>query len=292
MKKRILWLTLSLAFGLTTAFGAETTKTAATAPASTPTAKLKASSTKAKSARSPRSRKRVKPTPTPAPSAKKTNELPDIAGAGKANSSKKGAATGQGASGEGDSRAVIVKAVKISLRAKPEKTAKVLASLTQFTPVHVIGAAGAWMNVKTDDGTKGYVLAGTLARAAFVSTQGGSSKIRSGPTTKDTALFSLKDRYPLRVLEKAGRWVRVRDYEGDGGWVSERSLCLKNCVVAKEKVINLREGPGAQFPKRFVADKGFLFEVIEEKNGWLHLRCADGDEGWCSAKVVWGWLPE
>ncbi len=86
--------------------------------------------------------------------------------------------------------------------------------------------------------------------------------------------------------------MQVKDYEGDTGWAHETYLSTKSCVVAKEKTINLREGPGTQYPKRFVADKGAVFQVMEEKGGWLHLKYADGDEGWCSAKIVWGWLGE
>jgi SH3-like domain-containing protein len=204
----------------------------------------------------------------------------------KANSAAKTAAKADSAM-----KMVVVSAPKTTLRAKPDRAAKAVALLTQFTPVEAIGSDGSWKKVRTLGGATGYVAGADLARGPFVSTQS-PVKVRSGPAGDDVALFSLQSGYPLRVLDKKGNRVQVKDYEGDSGWAHEKYLSIKNYVIAKEKTINLREGPGAQYPKRFVADKGAAFEVIEEKNGWLRLKYSDGDEGWCSAKIVWGWLPE
>jgi len=291
--------------------------------AATPASKTKTAVRKTRSAKSSRTRTRTKAT-TPTRSAKGasaatsvTTSVRNIAKSRTSAASGKNAKQGKAAKAAGtpaasggaapskaavspkdaaaaaaDSRAALVKATKALLRAKPEKAAQTLATLVPFTRVEVLGTSGSWTKVRVANGTTGYLAPGALARGAFVSTQGGPARVRSGPTAKATAMFSLKDHYPLRVLENDGSWARVKDYEGDGGWVSVKSLSLKSYVIVKKRTVTVREGPGTQTAKRFVADKGFPFEVIEEKSGWLHVKCADGDEGWCNARDVWGWVPE
>lgn len=184
---------------------------------------------------------------------------------------------------------VLVKVAKASLRKSPAMGSTAIRQLTIFTPLEVLGAEGSYVKVKTIDGVTGHVHLSYLSKNDYASTSNSAVKVRSGPNPNDTALFSLKEHYPLRVLEKSGDRVRVEDYEGDGGWVHENMLSVTNFVIAKEKSINLREGPGVQHAKRFIADRGALFRVMEEKDGWLRLKYADGDEGWCSAKIVWGY---
>jgi len=184
---------------------------------------------------------------------------------------------------------VLVNVAKASLRKNPAMGSTALRQLTILTPLEVVGAEGSYVKVKTSDGVTGHVHISYLSKNDYVSTSNSAVKVRSGPNPNDTALFSLKEHYPLRVLEKRGDRVRVEDYEGDGGWVHENMLSFTNYVIAKEKSINLREGPGVQHAKRFIADRGALFRVMDEKDGWLRVKHADGDEGWCSAKIVWGY---
>lgn len=268
-------LCFSLSFGAETAAPTGTPKAKSTKSRRHARAKAKATVASAEGAKGTRA-KTAKPKP------KAGDDVPDIAA--KTTDTKAADAAGK-------SSTVVVRAAKASVRLKPSKNSRVLATVTTFTPVDVIESSGGWKKVKTADGVTGYVDANALARSAYVSTQGSAVKVRSGPGADDVALYSLKEHYPLRVVEKQGIRVRVVDSEGDGGWVGEKMLSARNYVVAKEKTITLREGAGKQFAKRFVADKGALFEVVEEKAGWLHLKYTDGDEGWASAKVVWGYLP-
>ena len=39
-----------------------------------------------------------------------------------------------------------------------------------------------------------------------------------------------------------------------------------------------------------MAQRGTTFQVLAEKDGWLKVKYEDGDIGWTSAKIVWGWL--
>jgi SH3-like domain-containing protein len=177
--------------------------------------------------------------------------------------------------------------------------------LEQFTPVEVISADTDWTQVKTASDKTGYVLNKNLSDSCFVSTKisgGKKVNLRMGTEDNSPVCVELLTDYPLWVIEsnKKGR-IHVVDYEGDGGWAHKSFLSFDRYVVATppEDVawIAVREGAGTDksgkplFPRRFQAERGTAFKVIEEKAGWLHVQHADGDAGGCSAKVVWGWIP-
>jgi SH3-like domain-containing protein len=189
---------------------------------------------------------------------------------------------------------VIVQVSEVRLYAEADEKSKRSLSLGRFTPVEVLGASGSWTKVKTKEGATGYVPASSLARSAFVSASGKITNVREGPGRDDRLVFTLKDHFPLRVVDRKDSRVKIVDYEGDSGWVHENYLSTKNYVIVTgvkgRDTINIREGPGANRAFRFEAPKGYYFEVLEEKDGWLHVKCPDGDEGWCSAKLVWGYL--
>jgi SH3-like domain-containing protein len=57
----------------------------------------------------------------------------------------------------------------------------------------------------------------------MVSIKGNTVNMRSGPGTHTEPLWELQKGYPLQVLKRQNRWLQVKDFEGDTGWVA-RSL--------------------------------------------------------------------
>ncbi|MFP4382149.1 MAG: SH3 domain-containing protein [Candidatus Sumerlaeia bacterium] len=193
---------------------------------------------------------------------------------------------------------VYVKASSTKLRAKASSSATPLANLDQFTPVTHKSDEGDFALVETNSGKTGYVKKSDLSDNPFVSVSGSYANMRSGPKAGDPVLWKVKKGWPLKVLDREGPRVKVTDFEGSTGWIYESLLSSKNYVVVKLDWINLREGPGLdkdgkpKYAKRFTAERGVIFEVLKEKDGWLLVRHSDNDEAWCSANIVWGYKPE
>ena len=201
------------------------------------------------------------------------------------------------------SRIVLVKADEATMRAEASSKGKTVDTLTQFTPVQTLDTEDKYTKVQAGDKT-GYILTASLTDSPFVSTTlSGDERIKVRATAAADALELMtlgSSHYPLRVLDKDGKRVKVVDYEGDGGWVHESYLSFTRYVIAKPPAgqgdwINLRDKPGldksgkALGAKRFMAEKGNTFQVLEEQGGWLRVKHTDNDEGWCSANLVWGW---
>jgi SH3-like domain-containing protein len=113
------------------------------------------------------------------------------------------------------------------------------------------------------------------------------ANIRSGPGTKFDILWKVGKFHPLNVLEKSGSWYRFRDFEGDEGWVHKSLISnLPSIITIKEKC-HVRSGPGTGSDILFSVENGIPFQVIKRKGNWIHIRHADGDQGWIHNSLVW-----
>ena len=79
----------------------------------------------------------------------------------------------------------------------------------------------------------------------FVSIRGDVVNVRERPTTRSTVLWELTDGYPLRVTRKTRNWIKVRDFEGDLGWVSRKLVDRDPHHIVKARIANLRSKPAA-----------------------------------------------
>ncbi|NVL89775.1 MAG: SH3 domain-containing protein [Desulfobacterales bacterium] len=115
------------------------------------------------------------------------------------------------------------------------------------------------------------------------------ANVRSGPGTNHETLWSVGKYYPVDIIKKSGNWYRVRDFEGDIGWIHRRLLKEIRAVIVKSNIVNVRERPGTGFKVLFQAEKGVSFKVLKRKKRWLKVRHADGDAGWIYKPLVWGY---
>ncbi len=200
-----------------------------------------------------------------------------------------GVGGGEGLAGE----VMLVKAETLSLRERPSKSAKLVQTLYTYDPVELLGRDGEWARVKAVSSDKsGYVLDEYLSANAFVSVDIDQLNVRVGPGTQYGIRMKVSRNYPFRVVDRASSgWLRVLDFEGDQGWVSSKLVKFTPYIITTLEKSNVRDGAGENHQILFTAERGVLFKVLEENGGWLRVRHDDGDEGWISAKIVFGWLP-
>jgi SH3-like domain-containing protein len=139
------------------------------------------------------------------------------------------------------------------------------------------------------------VLALTLPAAAaqpakqMVSVKGSILNMRSGPGTNTEVLWELQRGYPLQVVQRKNRWVRVKDFEGDTGWVAASLTGRTPHHIVKVRNANVRSGPGTQNRIVGKAEYGELMRTREKRGGWVRVERAQGKSGWISKKLLWGW---
>ena len=114
-----------------------------------------------------------------------------------------------------------------------------------------------------------------------------TANVRSGPLTQHKILWKIEKYHPLFIIKKSGGWYRFRDFEKDKGWIHKTLLGTVPAVITIQDLCNIRSGPGTKFEILFTVEKGIPFKVLKRKGSWIHIRHADGDEGWIHNSLVW-----
>jgi SH3-like domain-containing protein len=122
----------------------------------------------------------------------------------------------------------------------------------------------------------------------MVSVKGSTLNMREGPGTHTAVLWELKRGYPLQITERKGSWVRVRDFEGDTGWVARSLTGNTPHHVVKSKVANLRSGPGTQHRVLGKVEYGELLRTREKRADWVRVERSEGVSGWIAKRLLWG----
>ncbi len=123
----------------------------------------------------------------------------------------------------------------------------------------------------------------------MVSIKGSIVNMRSGPTTRSEILWQLKRGYPLQVLKQKGRWLQVRDFENDKGWVARALTNRTPHYIVKASKANMRSGPGTRYRLVGKTQRYDLLRTRGAKAGWVKVERSDGVKGWISKRLLWGW---
>jgi len=131
----------------------------------------------------------------------------------------------------------------------------------------------------------------TAASAApdMVSIGRAEVNMRAGAGTKHETLWRLGQGYPLAVLETQGRWIKVRDFERDEGWVYRPLTSRTAHHIVKARVANVRKAPSLNGRVVGKAEYGDVLRTLERRKGWVKVRHEDGFSGWVSKTLLWGW---
>jgi len=113
--------------------------------------------------------------------------------------------------------------------------------------------------------------------------------MRAGAGTGHEVLWSLSRGYPLMVTDQRAGWLRVRDFEGDTGWVLGRLTGRQPHMVVKVDRANLRSGPGTRYRTVGHAIYGEVLRTLQRERDWVKVKQAGGPTAWVARKLVWGW---
>ena len=127
-----------------------------------------------------------------------------------------------------------------------------------------------------------------LPMPRFVSMKANEGNVRRGPslTHRIDWVFKHED-MPLQITAEFGHWRRVRDSDGQGGWMHYSLLSGVRTVVVQEQRVKLRMKPSDAAATRAFADRGVVAWLGDCQVKWCELR-VDGVKGWVEKTSVWG----
>lgn len=133
-----------------------------------------------------------------------------------------------------------------------------------------------------------FSLAGEV-QAKMVAVDRDRINVRNGPGLNYSILWHVDRGYPLQVIGSQKDWYRVRDFEGDVGWVYKPLTGSTAHVVVKKPEIHVRSGPGTSYRIVAKAREGVVFRTLARQKGWVKVRHRNGTTGWVARHLVWGW---
>ena len=126
-------------------------------------------------------------------------------------------------------------------------------------------------------------------KAEMVSIDGEKVNMRSGPATSYDIVWELGKGYPLMILEKKKSWLKVKDFEGDTGWVYRKLTSNRPHLIVKKKHVNIRKAPTTHASIIGKANYGVVFATIKQQKGWAKVKHDSGLIGWIRRDLLWGW---
>jgi SH3-like domain-containing protein len=147
--------------------------------------------------------------------------------------------------------------------------------MTRKAPTRTIVTLLAWCAI---------ALAPALAQA-----QPAKQMVSVKGSIQNTILWELQKGYPLQVTQRKNRWLKVKDFEGDTGWVAASLTGRQPHHIVKVHNANVRSGPGTQHRIVSKATYGELVRTREKRGSWVRVERSEGKSGWISKKLLWGW---
>jgi SH3-like domain-containing protein len=113
--------------------------------------------------------------------------------------------------------------------------------------------------------------------------------MRVGPSVEYKVAWVYKRKgLPVKVIRVTEGWRRIRDHEGDEGWVTANLLSAeRGGLVVGEGLVAMRETPSESGKLKWNLQPGVVGKLGECNPGWCELDVA-GRAGWVRADRLWG----
>jgi SH3-like domain-containing protein len=127
----------------------------------------------------------------------------------------------------------------------------------------------------------------------FVSMRAERANARRGPSLDQRVDWEFVHRgLPLEIVAEYGQWRRVRDADGEGGWVHHSLLSgVRTAVVRADAPVPLRAGPEEGAAVRALAEPGVVGRLQACDGAWCEIAAA-GVAGWLPRAALWGVGPD
>lgn len=126
----------------------------------------------------------------------------------------------------------------------------------------------------------------------FVSMKADEGNVRRGPSLSHRIDWVYKRRnMPLEVTGEYGHWRRVRDRDGQGGWVHYSLLSGVRHVIVERDLTALRVKPSEEAPVNAYAEAGVVARLGTCGLDWCRIH-AGSSGGWVRKSGLWGVAPD
>ena len=123
---------------------------------------------------------------------------------------------------------VSVKKDGVNMRSGPNTTSKVIWQVFKSFPLEVIKREGKWAYVVDFEGDKGWIYETLISSKKTVIVNVETANMRSGSSTNDSIIATVKKGVVFEVLEMKGGWMKVSYKNEITGWMHNSLLWPSN----------------------------------------------------------------
>ena len=129
----------------------------------------------------------------------------------------------------------------------------------------------------------------------FVSLKAEKVNVRRGPSSDHPVAWVFQRKgLPVEIVAEFENWRRVRDSDGEEGWILQNMLSGKRTAVVapwkQGQTVPLHEQPGASSQAIAAVSAGVVGEVSSCTGDWCEVT-AGGYDGWVEQSQLWGVYP-
>ena len=122
----------------------------------------------------------------------------------------------------------------------------------------------------------------------YASLRAGEVNMRKGPGTDFPVVWVYKRRYlPVEITGENRHWRRIRDSEGDEGWVHKTLLSRRRSILIYGEERSLYAKPNARSSIVIRAEAGVQGKLVNCKANWCKVQIAK-IKAWLPRDHVWG----
>jgi SH3-like domain-containing protein len=147
------------------------------------------------------------------------------------------------------------------------------------------GTALASLNEPEGEGSKG---ASGLPVPRYASLKSGEVNMRTGPGTRYPIEWVLsRPGLPVEITAEYDVWRRVRDPDGDEGWVHKNALSGRRTAIVTGGPHDLRDGKDENTSVVAHLGQGVAGQLLSCEKEWCRLKFEDV-KGWLPKTQIWG----
>lgn len=122
----------------------------------------------------------------------------------------------------------------------------------------------------------------------FVSLKSDFINVRVGPGKRYPIRWVYKRKlYPVEIIEEFAHWRKIRDLNGDGGWVHKSLVTGLRTAVIIDKAHHLYSKPNATSAPVLRADADVIGTLKSCSSDWCLMQIKE-HQGWIRKTDIWG----
>lgn len=135
----------------------------------------------------------------------------------------------------------------------------------------------------------------SLPLPRFASLRSDEVNLRVGPGPEYPVVWVLKRKgMPVEIVSEFGTWRKIREVEGEEGWVHQNMLTGKRTVLLRGETQPLFRKASAESKPLARIQPGVSGKVLECEEAWCRVQMGDEEmtmKGWIRRDQLWGLYP-